>query len=326
MNLKKLLSLLLIFCMVFSFVACGTKDVDDDDDGRKPSSSQRDDDEDDEDEDDDKGKGKDKDKGSDKDDKDSDDDKDTDKDKDADKDDDDTGSGFDKDIFASFPKAELPEGYPKDDYPIYKGGHVWMGMKEDQGGYYVYTVAVVYAEELDTIVDYYEDFLKDAEGYDDMTSAFGNNYKGELAGYMFDITVMGNENEGDPVQATIVLSEIPSSGSVLKSLDEAELPDEYPIGDFPIIDGAALYNASESESNGVISYELDIYTDKTIKEIIKFYDDNLTNVENKSKSSDSDNFSISGTSNGYDFYIHGFKDNEDNVELVRYYISIDPIE
>ncbi|MGI6623729.1 MAG: hypothetical protein ACOX4T_11495 [Acetivibrionales bacterium] len=335
MDLKKLLSLLLIFCLVFSFVACGSRDVDDDDDNGRASSSRRIDEDDEDDEDDEGGKGrgkdKDKDKGEDEDvDEDNDEDedkKDNDKDDDDDAidndDEDDKDSGSIKDIFAAYPKGELPKGYPIDKYPIYKDGHVWMGMEEDQGGYSRFTVAVVYAEKFDTIDQYFADYLKDADDYNDVKSPVGNDYKGTMDGYKFEI-IIANTAEG-LVSATIALTEIPSADSVLKSLDVAELPAGFPVSDFPIIDGAALFNVSESESDGLVSYTLDIYTDKTIKEIIGFYDDNLTNVEDKSKSSDNNGFNISGSSNGYYFYISGYKEIEDNVELIRYFIEIIPI-
>ncbi len=320
MNFKKFLSLLLIFCLVFSFTACGGRDVDNDDDDDSSYSSRDDDDDDDK---DNKGKdSKDKDKDDDKDT----DSKDDDEDKDSDSEEDDKKTGSKNDIFANYPEVDLPKGYPKDEYPLYKDGRVWMGLKEEKNGYNVFSVAVVYAEEFDAIVDYYEDLLVDAKDYDDIKSDYANIYTGELAGYKFEITIIPTQNEGDLAQSTIILTEIPSSSSVLKSLDNGEYPDNYPKSDFPIIDGGVIYDASESENSGLVSYDLTIYTDKDIKEVVKFYDDNLKNVQDKSKSSSTDDFNISGSSNGYYFYIYGYKDTRDNVEVVRYTMTLDPID
>lgn len=317
MNFKKLLSLMLIFCLVFSFAACGGRDVDDDDDDRTSSSSRIKDDDDDDDRD--TGKDKDRDKkdddGKDKGKKDDDDARDKDVD-------DDKGTGTDVGVFATYPVGKIPDGYPIDKYPNYKGAHVWMGIKEDKGGYYGYALAVVYDEEFDTIDQFYVDYLKEADDFTDTKTPMGNAYQGTLNGYKFEIFT-GETSEG-LTQATIALTEIPSSGNVLKSLDRAELPAGYPINDFPIIDGGALYDASESESNGEISYTLYIFTDKSIKEIVKFYDENIINYKDRNKYSDSDSFNISGTANGYYFYIDGYKETEDNVELIKYSISLDP--
>lgn len=339
MNPKKLLSILLVFCLVFSLAACGSRDVDDDDDDNgKKSINRRIDDEDDKDEKDKKNKKDDKGNKDKKDDEDDDDeDEDIEDNKDNGKDEEDNGrddeddkgsedTGSDKDIFASFPKQELPPGYPAGYYPVYKGGHVWMGVQEDMGDHSRYTVAIAYNEEFDTIIDHYEGFLSNGKDYNKTASPFGNNYTGELGGYKFDIIIMGVEKEGDLVQASISLTEIPSAGSVLKSLDVAEIPDGYPINDFPIIDGGTLYNASESESGGIVSYTLEIFTDKTIKEIIKFYEDNLKDIADKSKTSDTDSFYMSGSSSGYYFIIQGYKSIENNVELNCYYIDISPVE
>lgn len=315
MKFKKLLSLMLIFCLVFSFVACGSRDVDDDDDDRTSSSSRIKDDD-----DRDTGKDKDRDKKDDDDKKGKGEDDDDAAGKDSD---DDKETGTDNNVFATYPTGKIPDGYPIDKYPNYKGAHVWMGLKEDKGGYYGYTLAVVYDEEFDTIDQFYADYLKEADDFTDTKTPMGNAYQGTLNGYKFEIFT-GETPEG-LTQATIALTEIPSSGNVLKSLDRAELPAGYPINDFPIIDGGALYDASESESDGKIYYTLYIYTDKPIKEIVKFYDDNIKNYTDRNKYSDSDSFSISGTANGYYFRIEGYKETEDNVELIRYSVSIDPV-
>lgn len=111
MNLKKLLSLLMIFCMIFSFVACGGRDKDDDDNGSSQSSSQRDDDDEDDDDKDDK---------DDKDDNDDDDDK-------GDKDDKDDKNGKDSkdkedDVLASYDEVDLPPTIQKTNTPSIKAG------------------------------------------------------------------------------------------------------------------------------------------------------------------------------------------------------------
>jgi hypothetical protein len=330
MNLKKLLSLLLIFCLVFSFAACGSRGVDDDDDDRSTRSSRRVDDDDDDRndgkkaEDDDNDEKDDSGKKDNKDDEDKKDDDGKDDKVSREEEEESKGIGSVNDPLANFPEGKLPEGYPIDKYPNYKDGKVWMGIRHDEGNYYKYTVAVVYAEEFNTIDKFYADYLKNAADYSDQKTPLGNVYTGILDGFKFNIII--SETSEGAVQATIELTEIPSADNVLKSLDRAELPSGYPINDFPIIDGAALYDVSESESDGSVTYTLYLYTDKSIKEIVKFYDEEITDIQDKYKYSDSDGFSISGTSKGYYFSIEGYMETENNVELIKYSIMVDPTE
>ena len=142
MNFKKLLSLLMIFCMIFSFVACGDKDKDDDDNRSSKSSSQKD--ARDDDDDDDKDEKKDK---KDKDDEDDEDDEDDKKDKDS------KGDKKDKDddVLAKYDEIDLPKNYPSDKFPIYKGGLVYSAIVDKSSGLETFIVSAVSKDDVEKV-------------------------------------------------------------------------------------------------------------------------------------------------------------------------------
>lgn len=323
MNLKKLLSLLMIFCMIFSFVACGGRDNDDDDNGSSQSSSQRDDDDEDDDDKDDKDDDNDKD---DKDDNDDDDDKD-DKDDDDDKDDKNGKDSKDKedDVLASYDEVDLPPNYPKDIYPIYKGGRVWFAMVDKSSGFETFSVSVVCKESVEKVSAFYESIVKGTADFNDLSMDKIYMYSGKYEGYEYTISCAPEDSNKDYTMFTLMLKKLPSIEALLEQLNEGELPDNYPSDHFPIIDGAAIANASESESGGEVSYSLDLYTDKSFKEILAFYEQAIGDIENKSKSSSTGDFDLSGDAHGYQFSINGRTTERDGIDLVEYWIYLYPL-
>ncbi len=327
MNFKKLLSLLLIFCLIFSFVACGSKDNDDDDDGSSQSSSQKDDDDDDDDKDDKDDDDKD-DNDDDKDDKD-DDDKDDNDGKDDNDDDKDAKDedNKDDDVFSKYEEVDLPKGYPEDKYPIYKDSRVWFAIVDKSSGLEKFSVSVICKEEPTKVSDYYHNLIKDSEDFQDLSMADVYMYTGKYEGYQYTISC-ANENaseENGYTLLTIMLDTLPSIEGLLESLNEGELPENYPADKFPIIDGAAISNASESESGGLVSYDLNLYTDKSHKEILAFYEEAIGEITNKSKSSSTEDFSLSGEAHGYEFDINGRSTEKDGIDLTEYWISLYPL-
>lgn len=310
MNFKKLLSLLMIFCMIFSFVACGDKDKDDDDNRSSKSSSQKDarDDDDDDDKDEKKDK-KDKDDEDDKKDKDSKGDK---KDK-------------DDDVLAKYDEIDLPKNYPSDKFPIYKGGLVYSAIVDKSSGLETFIVSAVSKDDVEKVNAFYKGLIADAEDFSDFSMDEVYMYSGKYEGYEFTITCAPEDTNKDYALFNLMLKKLPSVESLLEQLNEGELPDDYPADHFPIIDGAAIINASESESNGVVSYNLNLYTDKSFKEILAFYEEAIGEITDKSKSSSTDSFELGGEAHGYDFDISGRKTERDGIDLVEYWIYLYPL-
>ena len=325
MNFKKLLSLLMIFCLIFSFVACGNRDKDDDDNGSSQSSSQKDDDDDDKDDkdDDDKDVKDDDDKDDDdKDDDDKDDNDDDDKDVNDDKDDDDDDKD---DVLSSYDEVDLPPNYPKDIYPIYKGGRVWFGMVDKSSGFENFSVSVICKEDVAKVSAFYSGLIKGTEDFNDLSMDDVYMYSGKYEGYEYTISCSPEDSNKDYTMITLILRKLPSVEDLLEELNEGDLPDNYPVDKFPIIDGAAINNASESESNGEVTYNLTLYTDKSFKEILAFYEEAIGEITNKSKSSSTGDFDLSGEAHGYEFRINGQATEGDGIELVEYWIDLYPL-
>lgn len=315
MAFKKILSLLLTFCMIFSFSACGNRNSDDEEVGTKKNSKQSS-----------------SDANSSADDNsntsDNTDNKNTDE---ATKDNDSnneavSASENDSSPYADLKEVDLPKGYPEEAFPIYKGGKVYVANLDERDEVNVYSIMAGFGTDVDTLDEYYNDLLKDAINFDDQTSSGIISYSGELSGYNFVAMLIGDPSNKKYSSMTLELTEIPSANDVLKSLSEGELPDDYPVSTFPNVDGGAINSSNESESNDKISYDVTIYTDKSFKEIVAFYEESIGTIEDKSKSISTDYFELSGTADNYYFRISGEKVNENNVELVRFYIDLDPVE
>lgn len=311
MKFKKLLSLLLVICMILSITACGIKasdDEDDDDNGKKSSQSSKDDDED-----------------EDSNSKDNDDEDDEDKDDNNDEDES-SSSDDDKDNpYAGMEEVDLPKGYPEDIFPIYKGGKVITADSNDRDGINEYGVFAVFDTKLETVDKFYKDLVEDSEDFVDQTSGTIVNYVGKLEGYNFNMTLLEDGTNPNYSVLTLELKEIPGADKLLESLAEGELPEKYPVALFPVIDGGAINDASESESDGKVSFRLTIYTEKTFKEIVEFYEEKIGAIEDKNKTLNTDDFELGGTAHDYSFDIYGGKSEVKSVELTRYYINLDPI-
>lgn len=325
MNLKKLLSLLLIFCLIFCFVACGGRDKDDDDDGRSSkSSSQK------YDEDDDDDSSKDKNDKDDKDDEDDEDDIDDDDDSSRDKKDDevkkDDQSSKKDDVLDKYDEVDLPVNYPKDIFPIYKNSRVWFAMADKSSGYQTFSISAVCKESNEKVASFYENIIKGTADFNDYSMDNIYMYSGIYEGYEYTISCAPEDADKNYTMYTLVLEKLPSADELLDSLNEGELPDEYPSNYFPIIDGAAISNASESERDGKVSYSLHIFTDKTFKEILAFYEDAIGEITNKSKSSSTGDFDLSGEAHGYDFQINGHAREIDGIDLVEFWIYLYPLD
>lgn len=330
MNFKKFLSLMLIICLAFSFVACGTRRADDDDDDSSVSSSRRNRDDDDDDDktadDDDNGKKSD-DKGS------RDDtgvgglfggspDVRDDREDDEDWDDDSWFGG------GSYTQGSVPRGYPADKYPIYEDGKILFGYEDkNEFGASVYSIGILYENgDIDTINANYRDYLKHADYYtEDKQDYNGLMYyhTGRLKGYNFFFTV-AEDPANDGIAVFIDLEEIPSASSVLKEYQEyaKELPARYPSAQFPIIDGGIVAGAREGTIEGKYSCLVSVYTDKSLKEILEFYESVIGSIKNKYKYIDEEYFTLSGETDNYLFSIRGYTDILEDAEVVRYDIDV----
>ncbi len=318
MNLKKLLSLLLIFCLIFSFVACGGRNKDDDDDSRSSKSSSQKYDEDDD--------SKDKKDKKDKDEKDDeDDDDDDDKGEKNDKDEKDDKDKKD-DVLDNYDEVDLPINYPNDIYPIYKDARVWFAMVDKSSGYETFSVSAVCKESVEKVSAFYENIIKGTADFNDYSMDNIYMYSGKYEGYEYTISCAPEDANKNYTMFTLMLKKLPSVEDLLDNLNEGELPDNYPAKYFPVIEGAAIANASESESDGKISYSLDLYTDKSFKEILSFYEESIGEMTNKSKSSSTDDFDLRGEAHGYDFSINGRKTQRDGIDLVEYWIYLYPLD
>ncbi len=314
MTFKKILSLLLVLCMIFTVAACAGKDKDDDDDDSKSSSGKKggifskindSDSNDDEDED--------------KDEKDSDDEDSKDKDSD------------DKDVFsnddnpyAGLKEVDLPKDFPKDIFPIYKDGIVFAADKGERDGIGFYSIMAVFNTDMETVGTFYKEKIKDAENLEDQSTSDFTYFTGTLGSYEFSLSLASDSTNKKYSILTLELTAIPTVDDLLKSLSKAELPEKYPVDLFPIIDGAALYDARESVNDGKTSYSLTIYTDKSFKDIIAFYEEKIGTSEDIGKSISTDYFDLDGTAHNYYFYISGDLTEENGVEVVRYYLNLDP--
>lgn len=323
MLFKKLLSILLILCMVISFAACGGKTSDDDeeDEGSKTTSKDKADKDNNNDDDD----GDDKDKDDEDEDKDKDDDEDEDKDNDEDEDDDDKDD--DSGSLGAFTgdAVEIPKGFPKDIFPIYKGGVVIYGTVDNSQGYDKYSIMANCPDTVDKVTAFYQTELAKTE---DKTDSKGDGFYsvgGKLGGYSYSLLVMGESGKKECV-VTMEVSVIPTGEDALNTVDEVDIPEDYPISDFPLVDDAKVVDASESESDGQVYYDLSVYTLLSFKEIVAFYEEKLGTIEDKDKSVGSDDFTFSGRANGYSFYMNGYKTSVSNTEVTSYYISLDPID
>ncbi len=313
MTFKKLLSLLLVLCMIFTVVACAGKDKDDDDDDSKSSSGKKggifskindSDSEDDED----------------KDEKDS-----ADEDsKDKDSDDKDAFSDKNDNPYAGLKEVNLPKDFPTDIFPIYKGGMVFAADKGERDGIGFYSIMAVFNADMETVGTFYKDKIKDAENLEDQSTSDFTYYTGTLGSYEFSLSLASDSTNKKYSLLTLELTAIPTVGDLLKSLSKAELPDKYPADSFPIIDGAALYDARESVNDGKTSYSLTVYTDKSFKDIIAFYEEKIETDEDINKSITTDYFDLDGTANNYYFYISGDLTEENGVEVIRYYLNLEP--
>ncbi|MGI6084255.1 MAG: hypothetical protein ACOYIF_02270 [Acetivibrionales bacterium] len=323
MNFKKLLSLLLIFSMIFSFVACGDKDKDDDDNRSSKSSSLSDDDDDKDDDDKDDYDKDDDDKDDydedDKGDNDEDEDEDDDKKGKADKDD------KDDDVLDGYNEVDLPSDYPDDIFPIYKGSRIWLALVDKSSDLEIFNISAVCKGDAEKISSFYKNIVMGGEDFEDYSMDKLNMFSGKYEGYEYAITCAPEDSNKDYTIYTLVLKKLPSIESLLKELNEGELPDNYPDNYFPIVEGAAISHASESESNGEVSYYLNLYTDKTFKEILTFYEETIGEITNKSKSSSTDDFELSGEAHGYYFSINGRNTERHGIYLVEYWINLDPI-
>lgn len=316
MNLKKFLSLLLILCLAFSFVACGTRRSGDDDDDGSVSSSRRNRDDDD---DDDNGK---KSKDKEKDDKD-------DKDVKVDRDDDDDMDDFDLfgDDHGVYTEGSIPKGYPKDKFPIFEGGEPMYGYEyKNEFGAKTYSLSVFYKNgDIDTINGFYRDYLKPAEYYVEEKQDYDGllyYHTGKLNGYSFFFTVTEDPvNNG--ITVFIDLEEIPSASNVLKEYEKygEKLPSGYPENLFPIIDDGIIAGSYEGEIAGKTSYTVKVYTDKSFREIIDFYESVIGDIKNKYKYMDEDSFTLSGEIDNYHFAITGYTDILEEAEVSCYEIT-----
>ncbi|MGI6084928.1 MAG: hypothetical protein ACOYIF_05720 [Acetivibrionales bacterium] len=172
---------------------------------------------------------------------------------------------------------------------------------------------------------FYENVVKGNSDFNDLSMDKIFIYSGKYEGYEYTISCYPEDSNKDYSMFTLMLKKLPTIDALLEQLNEGELPDNYPSNYFPIIDGAAIANASESESGGQVSYSLDIYTDKSFKEIISFYENAIGEIENKSKSSSTDDFELSGDAHGYQFDISGRTTQRNGIDLKEYWIYLYPL-
>lgn len=312
MKLKRFLSLLLIFCMIFSFVACGNRNSDGDDDSSQSSYQKDDEDNDDNDNDADTEKeGK----------------KDPDNNSTDEKNDDKSPSDVEKDhdVFDEYEKVDFPTNYPKDAYPVYKNSKIWYAISNKNDELNVFSINVISKDSVEKVSSYYLDLVRNAEDFKDSSIDKVFMYTGIHQGYEFTISCSADDSNKNYTQYTIMLTEVPTVAAILEKLNYGELPDDYPKDKFPLMEDAAIYDASENEYDGLVSYSISLFTDKSFKEIIGFYENALNDITDKSKSSSTDEFSLTGIAQGYEFSIWGNKTDRDNVELVQYWINLNPI-
>lgn len=317
MTFRRILSLLLALCLIFGLAACGGRSSDEDED--KSSSTRK------------SGLFSKSDSNDEKDNDDKDvtgvEEKDTDDEDVKDEEEDNVSSEEDEDNpYKDLRTVDLPKGYPKDAFPIYKGGKIYWAGQEERNGADTFTIMAAFEADLDTLQKFYQDAVKNAQELQDQSFGDYIAYTGRLEGYIFSLTLFGDGQHKNYSMITLELTEIPSAKDVLNALAEAELPDGYPVSNFPIIGGGALFSASESENNGKASFELMIYTDMSFKEVVAFYEEKIGDIADKQKSISTGSFNMGGTANGYYFYISGDKAIENNVEFTRYYIRLDPAE
>lgn len=211
MKLKKILSLLLILCMIVTLAACSGKasrDDDEDEDEKTVSSSK------------DKGnlfsKGSDaKDKDDDEEDEDSIgglfgrgssyDDKDDSYDDDwFDSDDDED----DSDPYDTYQSVDLPKGFPSRDIPVYKDGQVIYAQKDKDGNGQVYYYILQYCNDpSDEVLDYYTRLLEDADEFKSQGALGNYALEGELKDYRFAIFIAEDANNKNKCNITMEIIE-----------------------------------------------------------------------------------------------------------------------
>lgn len=220
---------------------------------------------------------------------------------------------------------DLPDGYPIDAYPFVKGTVITYGVQNESDGRTVFSVMGTAPKSMDDMTTYYSTLLASAENKQDYNGDGYFTSAGTFKDYDYQVMLMTDPSNADYTTMTIAVTEILTPDSALNSMEAADLPENYPVSQFPIIDSAKVYDASESESDGVVSYNLTVYTTHTFKEVIAFYENALGAITDKNKSSSSSDFNFSGTVNGYYFSMYGNTSTLSGVEITSYSISLDPV-
>ncbi|MCX7773395.1 MAG: hypothetical protein N2376_09830 [Clostridia bacterium] len=209
MALKKMIGIMLIFCMILTFGACGKSKDDESSSSSKKSSglfSKGSDSNGDESDKSGKGlgalvggnsdsesSGSDEESGSDVSDGSTDEDSGTTSSDNSDNSSSDT-SVNEEDPLKDMPEVAIPDGFPKDSFPIYMGAKVYLANKSSGDGVTTYQVATEVKGDIDTISKYYEEKLNGADNFSSQSGGGLTFISGKLDGMDFQVMLGADNN------------------------------------------------------------------------------------------------------------------------------------
>ena len=233
---------------------------------------------------------------------------------------------IESDPFADRPLAQLPKDFPSDIFPMFKESKLLFAIEENRDGRLIYQlISGCYAKRED-VFSFYSNLLKDTQNKRDDKSTDAFIFGGTIESMDFELVILSEPNTENACQLTLNVSVPPTKGDALNSLEATDIPETYPQDKFPLVKDACVTEAEESESDGVKSYYLRVYTTMSFKEIVAFYEENLSDLADKDKSISSDDFAISGVSNGFYVNICGYQHDVNGIDLTTYSVELAPAE
>lgn len=201
------------------------------------------------------------------------------------------------------PYSSLPQGYPRELVDIIPESTVAAGMREEDDGLMSYTVILSVNKSSAQAIEYYNKQLasienKETQGNEQMYFIHGFKDNHEIT-----ISIVGIDSNSCNVN--IQLRELPTIQDEFDRIETYEIPSGYPIDLLPVMPGAKVIDAYESESDGKKNYEIRFVSMESIKDVYKYIDTTLDGAEDKYKSSTSDYFSLDCSKGGYYFNISG---------------------
>jgi hypothetical protein len=296
---------------------CGGKDKDSDDTGKATSSEKEKDDE----------------------------------DEDKDNKDDDGSGGIKIDLGKSGTNLKLPKDFPKDVVPLIKDANIVNVI--DNKNAMAMGVTYVTEKDLEYAVEFYQDVLKDGQNYSVTEVSGGTILYALKEGYGVSATIV--EYDGDKVSIMLNVafnkkddndnpseepsedpsdepsiepgdapieepSEDPQQEDYFKNLEEVDLPDEYQKDKYPVFSGDKVNEAIASEDDSETIIYLSVVSEKSLKEIVDYYEKSWGTLTDKSKTVSTNEFYLQGYLDGNLILVTGSYDSE--IKVVKYMLTI----